>query len=92
MGFKRRGTVLTKALISCAWDHYHIAVTALVFAYAKRKFFSRCGSYGDLLMLSLPVSTKFYLIRHWGGGKAALHKFQVDWITTLVSMVTDGLE
>ena len=34
-----------------------------------------------------PIATKFYLKRHWGGGKAALG-FGPDRIGTLVSMAT----
>ena len=34
-----------------------------------------------------PITTKFYLIHHWGGGKAALD-FELDQIRTLVSMAT----
>ena len=37
---------------------------------------------------SRPITTKFYLKHHWGGGKAALG-FGADQIKTLVSMVTD---
>ena len=38
---------------------------------------------------SRPISTKFYLKHHWGGGKAALG-FDADQIRTLVSMATDS--
>ena len=38
---------------------------------------------------SRPITTKFYLKHHWGGGKAAL-SFGPDWIRTLVSMATDS--
>ena len=38
---------------------------------------------------SWPVTTKFYLKHHWGGGKAALG-FGPDRIGTLVSMATDS--
>ena len=34
-----------------------------------------------------PITTKFYLKHHWGGGKAALG-FGPDRIGTLVSMAT----
>ena len=34
-----------------------------------------------------PITTKFYVKHHWGGGKAALG-FGSDWIGTLVSMAT----
>ena len=37
---------------------------------------------------SRPITTKFYLKHHWGGGKAALG-FDADQIRTLVSMATD---
>ena len=36
---------------------------------------------------SRPITTKFYLKHHWGGGKAAL---DADQIRTLVSMATDS--
>ena len=36
-----------------------------------------------------PITTKFYLKHHWGGGKAALG-FDADQIRTLVSMATDS--
>ena len=36
-----------------------------------------------------PISTKFYLKHHWGGGKAA-SGFRPDRIGTLVSMATDS--
>ena len=36
---------------------------------------------------SRPITTKFYLKHHWGGGKAAL-RFDADQIRTLVSMAT----
>ena len=38
---------------------------------------------------SWPITTKFYLKHHWGGGKAALG-FDADQIRTLVSMATDS--
>ena len=38
---------------------------------------------------SRPITTKFYLKHHWGGGKAALG-FGADQIRTLVSMATDS--
>ena len=38
---------------------------------------------------SRPITTKFYLKHHWGGGKAALG-FDADQIRTLVSMATDN--
>ena len=38
---------------------------------------------------SRPITTKFYLKHHWGGGKAALC-FGTDRIGTLVSMATDS--
>ena len=38
---------------------------------------------------SWPIATKFYLKRHWGGGKAALG-FDADQIRSLVSMATDS--
>ena len=38
---------------------------------------------------SRPITTKFYLKHHWGGGKAALG-FDADHIRTLVSMATDS--
>ena len=38
---------------------------------------------------SRPITTKFYLKHHWGGGKAALG-FDADQIRTLVSMATDS--
>ena len=37
---------------------------------------------------SRPITTKFYLKHHWGGGKAALG-FGADQIRTLVSIATD---
>ena len=37
---------------------------------------------------SWPITIKFYLKHHWGGGKAALC-FGADQIRTLVSMATD---
>ena len=37
---------------------------------------------------SRPITTKFYLKHHWGGGKTALG-FDADQIRTLVSMATD---
>ena len=36
-----------------------------------------------------PITIKFYLMQHWGGGKAALY-FGADQIRTLVSMATDS--
>ena len=39
---------------------------------------------------SRPITTKFYLKHHWGGGKAALG-FDADQIRTLVSMATDSV-
>ena len=38
---------------------------------------------------SRPITTKFYLKHHWGGGKDALG-FDADQIRTLVSMATDS--
>ena len=38
---------------------------------------------------SRPITTKFYLKCHWGGGKAALG-FDADQIRSLVSMATDS--
>ena len=38
---------------------------------------------------SRPITTKFYLKHHWGGGKAGLG-FDADQIRTLVSMATDS--
>ena len=38
---------------------------------------------------SRPITTKFFLKRHWGGGKAALG-LDADQIRTLVSMATDS--
>ena len=38
---------------------------------------------------SRPITTKFYLKHHWGGGKAALG-FGADQVRTLVSMATDS--
>ena len=38
---------------------------------------------------SRPITTKFYLKHHWGGGKAALG-FDADQIRTLVSMAMDS--
>ena len=38
---------------------------------------------------SRPITTKFYLKHHCGGGKAALG-FDADQIRTLVSMATDS--
>ena len=38
---------------------------------------------------SKPITTKFYLKHHWGGGKSALG-FDADQIRTLVSMATDS--
>ena len=38
---------------------------------------------------SRPITTKFYLKHHWGGGKAALG-FDADQIRSLVSMATDS--
>ena len=38
---------------------------------------------------SRSITTKFYLKRHWGGGKAALG-FDADHIRSLVSMATDS--
>ena len=35
------------------------------------------------------IAIKFYLMHHWGGGKAAIG-FWSDWIRTLVSMATDS--
>ena len=35
-----------------------------------------------------PIAIKFYLNHHWGGGKASVC-FDLDQITTLVSMATD---
>ena len=39
---------------------------------------------------SRPITIKFYLKRHWGGGKAASLGFGADQIRTLVSMATDS--
>ena len=36
-----------------------------------------------------PITIKFYLTHHWGGGKAAIG-FGADQIRTLVSMATDS--
>ena len=36
-----------------------------------------------------PITIKFYLKHHWGGGKPALG-FGADQFRTLVSMATDG--
>ena len=38
---------------------------------------------------SRPITIKFYLKHHWGGGKAALG-FGADQVRTLVSMATDS--
>ena len=38
---------------------------------------------------SRPITIKFYLKRHWGGGKAALG-IDADQMRTLVSMATDS--
>ena len=38
---------------------------------------------------SRPITIKFYLKHHWGGGKAALG-FGADQIRTVVSMATDS--
>ena len=38
---------------------------------------------------SRPITTIFYLKRHWGGGKAALG-FDADQIRSVVSMATDS--
>ena len=38
---------------------------------------------------SRPITIKFYLKRHWDGGKAALG-FDADQIRSLVSMATDS--
>ena len=38
---------------------------------------------------SRPITIKFYLKHHWGGGKAALG-FGADQIRTLVSVATDS--
>ena len=38
---------------------------------------------------SRPITIKFYLKHHWGGGKAVLG-FGADQIGTLVSMATDS--
>ena len=38
---------------------------------------------------SWPIVIKFHLEHHWGGGLTALG-FGLDWIRTLVSMVTDS--
>ena len=38
---------------------------------------------------SRPITTKFYVKHHWGGGKAALG-FDADQIRNLVSMATDS--
>ena len=38
---------------------------------------------------SRPITIKFYLKHHWGGGKAALC-FGADQFRTLVSMATDS--
>ena len=38
---------------------------------------------------SRPITIKFYLKHHWGGGKATLG-FGADQIRTLVSMATDS--
>ena len=38
---------------------------------------------------SRPITIKFYLKHHWGGGKAALG-FGADQMRTLVSMTTDS--
>ena len=40
-------------------------------------------------LTSRPITTKFYLKHHWGGGKAALG-FDADQIRTLDSMATDS--
>ena len=38
---------------------------------------------------SRPITIKFYLKHHWGGGKTALD-FGADWFTSLVYMATDS--
>ena len=43
----------------------------------------------NISVTSGPITTKFYLKHHWGGGKAALG-FGPDWIGTLVFMATDS--
>ena len=43
----------------------------------------------NISAISRPITTKFYLKHHWGGGKAALG-FWPDRIGTLVSMATDS--
>ena len=43
----------------------------------------------EYLETSRPITTKFYLKRHWDGGKAALG-FDADKIRSLVSMATDS--
>ena len=45
-------------------------------------------SNSNISATSGPVVTKFYLKRHWGGGKAALG-VESDRIGTLVSLATD---
>ena len=39
--------------------------------------------------MNRPITTKFYLKHHWGGGKAALG-IDADQFRTLVSMATDS--
>ena len=41
----------------------------------------------NIFETSRPITNKFYLKHHWGGGKAALG-FDADQIRTLVSMAT----
>ena len=43
----------------------------------------------NISQTSRPITTKFYLKHHWGGGKTALG-FGADQIRTLVSMAMDS--
>ena len=43
----------------------------------------------NIFETSRPITIKFYLKHHWGGGKTALG-FGADQVRTLVSMATDS--
>ena len=51
----------------------------------------RCQPFSNMNIseASLPITIKFYLKHHWGGGKAAWG-FGADQFRTLVSMATDS--
>ena len=58
---------------------------ALVRGWVRASTFSNM----NISETSRPITIKFYLKHHWGGGKAS-EGFDLDRIRTLVSMATDS--